>query len=99
MFTLIIRFQEEYAKAYYAALMQRQQEASLSTSGTQLTVQQEDEAPDRVVGMKAKRESEEEEEEGVEWEESNGTKNIDHICVLSFKDSNQSCVCERILLS
>ena len=81
-------FQEEYAKAYYAALMQRQQEASLSTSGTQLPVQQEGEAPDRVVGMKAKRESEEEEEEGVEWEESTGTKNI------SFKDSNQSCVGE-----
>ena len=65
-------FQEEYAKAYYAALMQRQQEA-LSVSDTQLPVEQEVGAPDRVVGMKAKRENEGEEEDGVEWEESAGT--------------------------
>ena len=92
MFTLIIRFQEEYAKAYYAALMQRQQEASLSTSGTQLTVQQEDEAPDRVVGMKAKRESEEEEEEGIEWEESTGTKNRPHLCFKFCRFKSKLCL-------
>lgn len=62
--------------------MQRQQEA-LAASDAQLASEQEDGAPDRVVGMKAKRESEEEiEEDGVEWEEQAGMQEKTAICFM-----------------
>ncbi|KAH7298952.1 hypothetical protein KP509_25G066600 [Ceratopteris richardii] len=57
------KLQEEYAKAYYAALMQRQQEAMMGSANIA------SDAPQRVVGEKAKRE-EGEDEEDVEWEEA-----------------------------
>ncbi|KAH7293025.1 hypothetical protein KP509_28G008500 [Ceratopteris richardii] len=57
------KLQEEYAKAYYSALMQRQQEAMAGS------VNIASEATQRVVGEKAKRE-EGEDEEGLEWEEA-----------------------------
>ncbi|MCO5599482.1 hypothetical protein L7F22_053586 [Adiantum nelumboides] len=57
------KLQEEYAKAYYAALMQRQQDAMTSSLGHNDTLAE----PDRVVSMKSKRE---EDDEDVEWEEA-----------------------------
>lgn len=66
-------FQDEYAKAYYAALLrkqheltekQNQQEGELTPHEIQSVTST---SSDRQVGMKSKRE--EEEEEDVEWEE------------------------------
>lgn len=57
------KLQEEYAKAYYAAIMQRQQEA-VSGSADALA------ASDRMVGVKAKREEGDEDDEDVVWEET-----------------------------
>eukprot|EP00250_Pteridium_aquilinum_P007411 c17133_g1_i3 orf=268-1734(+) len=60
------KLQEEYAKAYYAALMQRQQDAiSGSVSNNDALA-----APERSVGMKAKREDGGEDDDDVEWEET-----------------------------
>ncbi|KAI5078595.1 hypothetical protein GOP47_0006266 [Adiantum capillus-veneris] len=57
------KLQEEYAKAYYAALMQRQQDAMTGSLGNSDAIA----ASDCEVGMKSKRE---EDDEDVEWEEA-----------------------------
>ncbi|KAI5059981.1 hypothetical protein GOP47_0024401 [Adiantum capillus-veneris] len=57
------KLQEEYAKAYYAALMQRQQDAITGSLGNSDAIA----ASEREVGMKSKRE---EDDEDVEWEEA-----------------------------
>lgn len=59
------KLQEEYAKAYYAALMQRQQDAMSGAVGNNEALAE----PDRVVGMKSKREGGEDDDD-VEWEET-----------------------------
>ncbi|KAL5997217.1 hypothetical protein ACLOJK_008147 [Asimina triloba] len=71
--------QEEYIKAYYTAIIQRQreqeeaakrkqQEAEMHNAATNNFSDGAIETPDRRVGMKAKRE--EEEDDDVEWEEA-----------------------------
>ncbi|KAJ7518182.1 hypothetical protein O6H91_21G058600 [Diphasiastrum complanatum] len=71
------KLKEEYYKAYYAALLQRQQEAAqVHTVATVVTDEQvtthgqEIATSDRQVGMKSKRDEREEEEEEVEWEDA-----------------------------
>lgn len=65
------KLQEEYAKAYYAALMQRQQEALSGSANSQTGVEHnEGAAPVRLVGVKAKREEGDEDGDDVEWEDS-----------------------------
>eukprot|EP00249_Psilotum_nudum_P009185 c21763_g1_i1 orf=143-1642(+) len=70
------RLQEEYLKAYYAALMQRQQEASFMVDNTAVAAQpfavETGNSRGRHVGAKSGREDAEEEEEEVEWEETSG---------------------------
>lgn len=72
------KIQEEYLKAYYAALMQRQQEATGAFANTQVAVEKTEvhTAQHRLVGVKAKRE-EGDEEADVEWEEASGMDVLD----------------------
>ncbi|OVA05042.1 Transcription factor TFIIE [Macleaya cordata] len=66
-------FQDEYVKAYYAALLKRQQEQEEAAKRNQeeLANTDNDSNPfsDRRVGMKSKRE-EDERDDDVEWEEA-----------------------------
>ncbi|CAM6106125.1 unnamed protein product [Calypogeia fissa] len=71
------KIQEEYLKAYYAALLARQQEAQQATAPPlqELVVTPDEDVKEdvREVGVKAKREDEEDDEE-VEWEEAGATE-------------------------
>jgi len=60
--------QEEYLKAYYAAIFKQQQEAE--AAATAAATATEEKPSERRVGMKAKRE---EDDEGVEWDEPRTT--------------------------
>lgn len=68
--------QGEYFKAYYAALLQRQQEQDAATkreqesSNTSISNSINGASSERQVGMKSKRDDDDEGDEGVEWEEA-----------------------------
>lgn len=68
---LMVILQDEYFKAYYAALLQRQQEQEESVKVEPESFNTTDGAS-RQVGMKAKREDDDNDEgdENVEWEEA-----------------------------
>ncbi|KAG6492800.1 hypothetical protein ZIOFF_047767 [Zingiber officinale] len=64
--------QDEYLKAYYAALVKRQEEEEASRriqQQTELSTSAAEEPVDRRVGMKSKRED----DEDIEWESAAGT--------------------------
>lgn len=61
--------QEEYLKAYYAAIFKQQQEAEAAATAAAAAAAEE-KPSERRVGMKAKRE---EDDEGVEWDEPRTT--------------------------
>lgn len=67
----MVILQDEYFKAYYAALLQRQQEQEESIKVEQESLNTTDGAF-RQVGMKAKREDDgnDDVDENVEWEEA-----------------------------
>ncbi|XP_031502828.1 uncharacterized protein LOC116265952 [Nymphaea colorata] len=78
--------QEEYLKAYYSALLERQKAAAVaaaaaaaatnaSTLGTSTTVSEP--TSQRQVGMKAKREDDGDED--IEWEESESPGNVNEV--------------------
>lgn len=63
--------QDEYLKAYYAALLQKQQEVEAAKRQQEMDVKSANDmgpSSSRQVGMKVKRE--EDGEEDVDWEES-----------------------------
>ncbi|KAL3680532.1 hypothetical protein R1sor_023488 [Riccia sorocarpa] len=81
------RIQEEYLKAYYAALLQRQQQAEQQAVEpvkveTEEAAGNDGETEERQVGTKAKRDDgddveAEEEEEEVEWEDAAAAEPVD----------------------
>lgn len=62
--------QDEYLKAYYAALVKRQEEeiSRKIQQQTELSTSAAEEPVDRHVGMKSKRED----DEDIEWEDTAG---------------------------
>lgn len=65
-------FQDAYAKAYYAALLQRQREQEECINTEQEPLNTTGDTSSRQVGMKSKRgyNGDGEEDEYVEWEEA-----------------------------
>jgi len=66
----VVLLQDEYLKAYYAALFERQQQEAAKKQQELSSGQSSDQGPssEREVGMKSKREDEDEDE--LEWEEA-----------------------------
>ncbi|KAG6745846.1 hypothetical protein POTOM_050356 [Populus tomentosa] len=70
------KIKDEYVKAYYAALLQKQREAEESAEKQQELLQTSisngfsKSSSDRQVGMKSKREEDDEPDDDVEWEEA-----------------------------
>jgi len=73
---LLFKWQDEYVKAYYAALLQKQREAEESAEKQQELLQTSisngfsKSSSDCQVGMKSKREEDDEPYDDVEWEEA-----------------------------